>query len=251
MAKHLCVFCGRKCDSREHVWPDWLSDAFDDIAGFQQGYDSGPSWETKRLEHTVWAPCRKCNSGWMSRLETAVMPYLQPMIHGHQVPLTRDQCTTLSLWITKTCMMLDLAARSEPSYDAIDYVEIFERRQPISGAAVWIGARKSGEHLATFFRSIHPYDAPPPTPSAMPPPSRFEVHCLTIQIKHFVGQTIGHRGGRIGTIEHTGARDQTLRYVWPVPDAPITWPPDSAMKDAAALAVLAYMPMGINVRQMP
>jgi hypothetical protein len=53
------------------------------------------TWPAKEVAgHKLRAVCGTCNSGWMSDLEAAVRPLIEPMIWGYNASLTTGQQIT-------------------------------------------------------------------------------------------------------------------------------------------------------------
>jgi len=114
VAPRRCLFCGRPGTSRKHILAAWIGRS---LAGppqpgitIQFKHEStapdGTPRKPKTAKGTAYftrAFCRKCNGGWMSQLEDAVRPVLEPMLHG-RVPVTLSvaEQRTLAFWATKT-----------------------------------------------------------------------------------------------------------------------------------------------------
>src|SRR5262245_60346225 len=95
MARHRhqrpCGFlCGGSIVSKEHLWPEWIGrliqlDRRRKLSVDQTHRDFASvrtrQWFERRWPHTkIPMPCKNCNSGWMSRLESTVRPFFTPMI---------------------------------------------------------------------------------------------------------------------------------------------------------------------------
>src|SRR5687768_16748018 len=85
-----CIFCGANADSKEHFWSEWLHPLIvqpipnqrhdREIYTYYTNAErqlSGPRNRQGGI-HTVRirAVCRKCNNGWMNRLESEARPTL-------------------------------------------------------------------------------------------------------------------------------------------------------------------------------
>jgi len=120
-----CLFCGGGPDSKEHAIPEWVSrvcgcSAEGKFPIVTLHYREGVGIRDKRGFHLdrlrVGCVCRSCNNGWMSRLEEAVKPILQPLLEGG-LPVLRDLLLerlvigspVVSLWTVKTAMTLTMA----------------------------------------------------------------------------------------------------------------------------------------------
>lgn len=116
VSARVCLFCGRGGPwAEEHINPAWLLRHLglpDDDRLFQGSAvtETGElvasrSFSTFRfVEGRV---CAECNNGWMSRLETAAMPILIPLIdHIRAVQtLTTMEAAIVAKWAAKTAYL--------------------------------------------------------------------------------------------------------------------------------------------------
>jgi hypothetical protein len=117
-----CAFCGRRADSSEHAWPDWLLSLLGRGPKYRYDVerrldDRAPlKWSGSRVL-TVKRVCRSCNNGWMSDLETQAQPILTRLVRGDR-PLSLDpaQQATIAAWCRKTAMVFDCTRPREPYY---------------------------------------------------------------------------------------------------------------------------------------
>jgi hypothetical protein len=86
-----CIFCRQKVTSVEHAWPQWLLKS---VGGFDSQSETeaqfGAESEEVRWigpEVTVKCVCKKCNNGWMSKLEVEAKPVLASLINDLALPL--------------------------------------------------------------------------------------------------------------------------------------------------------------------
>jgi hypothetical protein len=114
-----CVFCesgGAGILSNEHVIPRWLLEHLDipkeDL--LFQGVASSQTddlIQSPRIHSTFnfvqGHVCRRCNNGWMSRLEAVAKPLLVPLIDGQTriEDLVATQSTIIGKWAAKTAYM--------------------------------------------------------------------------------------------------------------------------------------------------
>jgi hypothetical protein len=70
-------------------------------------------WDSVEPSFQAKVVCAGCNNGWMSQLETAVRPRLEPMMGGVPRSLSRVDCQVLSRWSAKTALMFQAAERAE------------------------------------------------------------------------------------------------------------------------------------------
>ena len=115
-----CIFCGaalthsslNQHDSRtkEHVYGDWFKKcvANDKIKMFTSDGDTTMFHRQTRLKK-LWnrSVCKKCNNGWMSRLEEEVDPIVGKLTKGTDFnSLSLGEVETLARWTGKTSIVL-------------------------------------------------------------------------------------------------------------------------------------------------
>src|SRR4051794_30508676 len=98
--------------SREDVLPRWLHGGLRTASRADGSTRVQPLRARLDLRARIWANavCRPCNNGWMSRLETAVQPALEPLILGPSRQGSIEDATILATWATKTSLIVELAA---------------------------------------------------------------------------------------------------------------------------------------------
>ncbi len=119
--KKTCLFCceplaGKR--SVEHIYPDWLQQRYGlSREGVLQTHFS-ETGEVLSGRHHVMAKhvygrvCEPCNTGWMSRLETAAQDTVIKLAEGAEdfTGLTENRRFTLSRWACKTAFALHAAS---------------------------------------------------------------------------------------------------------------------------------------------
>lgn len=110
--KGLCLFCGNRADSTEDVLPKWMQALI--VAEIPEGARTvstivdgaapgGPRtlhrWYAAKPEVLTNDVCQRCNTGWMSRIESAVIPLVSPMIAGERGRLSPDEQHTVARWL--------------------------------------------------------------------------------------------------------------------------------------------------------
>lgn len=105
-----CIFCGTRAGSREHLLPAWVLERVKPVtfAGFI-GHNKNVSFEAEWIVRTV---CHGCNGGWMSNLETAVMPLIGRPIDDKSIALDPVQRTSVAAWSVKTAMVMDSTTKA-------------------------------------------------------------------------------------------------------------------------------------------
>jgi hypothetical protein len=119
----LCIFCSKqsKSRSREHVIPKWLwplvgitkLSPIRSVHKGRIGPSGSPPFVIKDLADKVIGGfvegrvCTQCNTGWMSKLENAVKPFLTTIL---DIPTLVDEWPiedrgVLARWVVKTALM--------------------------------------------------------------------------------------------------------------------------------------------------
>jgi hypothetical protein len=252
-----CVFCGWEGTlTKEHAWPSWIREVLP--AGRVKGHSQQhrvaattgevtaitPVLREKAANRKVQVVCqRECNGGWMSALENTAKPLLVPMILGETPHLSAEDRTTISFWVAKTAMMLQLihpmTIRAIP---AAHYRYVYEQRQAPQSMRVWLSA--ASDH---FYRTAH-YTRGYRLPSAFPPslrPLRDEpippnaytsVMVIGRLVMSLVGWTIPEGDF---TVRPNDRWAPARRCVWPPRPTGWAWPPDVILSSLIDIEMFA------------
>ena len=168
-----CIFCGSPHTSREHIWPQWVSEILAERGSFRLEAEqvNVRSWtQTSRNVAVITKRvCTTCNNGWMSQLETQVRPTLEPMLRGNYVRISSEQQLVLVRWIVKTAMVLEHigAAVRRKFFSQTEYLGIRTAQALPERLYVWLShvvdptvAASASEDDFTFQLDDHP-DAEP------------------------------------------------------------------------------------------
>jgi hypothetical protein len=154
-----CIFCGATGANvkitREHTFSDWINEALPpEIVGpdiscercILHGPQAGTvnTWPAKEVAgHKVRAVCTTCNNGWMSDLETAVGPLIEPMIKGDNASLTTDQQITVATWAGMKTAVFEYVWTDEPILVATDREIMATQNRPPANVQVRLAAVES------------------------------------------------------------------------------------------------------------
>lgn len=140
-----CVFCGGS-DTPQHkedILPKWIARPWPKSFIRVKGINSDREFGARgHLGLVVRGPCQRCNNTWMSELESAAKPLLLPMMKGEPTALAPEDQGTIVTWLTKTCMMMDLAAsdRARKHFRPRDLARFFADRSVPANTSVYLGA---------------------------------------------------------------------------------------------------------------
>lgn len=166
-SRHLCLFCGSRADSAEHVVAQQLARALGvpkrqvtehlSLSYAQPDPSASGSLLKAQVVRRTGLPssrrekvvCRSCNNGWMERLETRAVPLLSSLARGETVELGEEDQKLLALWADKTAIVWE-AADEKPLVSTIAHRTGLRRNQlAMPTSKVWIGAY-SGQQWLTM-----------------------------------------------------------------------------------------------------
>lgn len=220
-----CMFCGGTGLTQEHVWPRWLDGAVGRKVTF--GYRHGTAgsepkaleWTARGFTHTVGDVCRRCNSGWLSQLESAAKLFLTPMIRGEPQTLGWEQQRIVATWAMKTAAVIDRTHRHRtipPEHGRV----LRERREPPPGIYVWLAAYGVDTFVGTHKGFQFPLGG-----------QRGDAYGATLSIGHLVLQILGLPEEDIEPLSLPSPTLDFIVQVWPIVDGSIRWPPKYAVDD--------------------
>ncbi len=249
-APRHCAFCGSTANlHREHVFPEWLDKVLSKILKEDFPYPPhtkfrvrtqtgvtdrfGPSVDivTKRV-------CEACNCGWMSEIEMATQPILEPLMRAGSTSLSPADQAILSLWAAKTAMTVDLA-RSRATHQRLvpesHCRELMRTKQPPRRSEVWLAAH-TGD---AFGCSTHTHENAIALDTA-PDLGPYQIYTITINVLGVVLQLVGDTMPEHWTLEGVSQPGPTAHRIWPPREEFVSWPPPVTLDDDA-LARFAYV----------
>jgi hypothetical protein len=137
-----CIFCGGPANSREDVWPCWMTSRF--VAPGTMEQERGPdlrmtSWRVDRPELVVKRVCKTCNNGWMSQLQSRAKPVIERLWDQTEVTLDLHDCKALSSWAVMTSMMLQTFDETDRwLYTDYDRTLMWHEQRIPSFIGIWI-----------------------------------------------------------------------------------------------------------------
>jgi hypothetical protein len=219
----VCVFCGSGPTTEEDIWPQWVSRA---LLPQGQEFEHDLSEEDATLEK--WsAPgfdvrakvvCEKCNSGWMSRLETRAKKLLLPLMLGESRTLDRGDQMTAAVWVAKTVMMFELIHPPSAGIPRGQYGELFrDHTRPPARTAVWLGRLDPEEAHRAFYK--HRALRPPGVPGLI---VGNKAYAASFTVGQLVLLAFGHAVDEYVAVED---EEPGLVRVFPQERGVAVWPP--------------------------
>jgi hypothetical protein len=93
--------------------------------------------------------CRKCNTGWMSKIEEAALPAIRPLLIGERTFLDLSSQQKLASVLTLISMRVELIAYGTRSIPKFEKDELRKNPLPTPNWRIWI-ARHAGKDLKDF-----------------------------------------------------------------------------------------------------
>jgi hypothetical protein len=222
-----CVFCERSKTSKEHVFPQWLREVIPGEGRILHEWIAPPgstsedrSFTTDLLHFRAKVVCRKrCNGGWMHRLEESARPFLEPMVRGRTCTLYDEGREQVAYWALKTAMMIDCA--QEPKHRSVppaDYPALYRAQGVLPSTLVWIGVCDFGAGATARHRTLH----------TVTDDTNVDGFGAVLHVGHLVIYVvrIEIQDGKV--MEIGGQLASALCRLWPQ-DQPVTWPPPAAL----------------------
>jgi hypothetical protein len=192
MTGRSCIFCGRRADTKEHLFPDWVNRLVAEtsfrgvsLVVTNEGMKRR-RYDTDQAAHlAARIVCHRCNHGWMSDLEKEAGALLKPMAIGDPTRLTTPEQLVIAQWAAKTAMVGEWIMEYRPLVFSQEDREVVrtERRPPIR-ARVCLAAYSREIPTATRFcrtgLTVQDNNVP-----------LMDVYIHTIQILHVILQVRG------------------------------------------------------------
>lgn len=238
MEKTSCIFRGATGANVkitcEHTFSEWINEVLPpEIVGpdisCERSILHGPqagtvnTWPAKDVAgHKLRAVCRRCNNGWMSALEAAVRPLIEPMIKGYNASLTTDEQITVATWASMKTAVFEYVWTDEPILTAADRDVVMTHNRPPASVQVRLAAVGSnGYPLRALGRG---YKARSTGDKAI---------CLTLTIGVLVAQVFGGPGADNHGFQKAGRTGTNFAGIYPPQLQAVAWPPPEALDDTS------------------
>jgi hypothetical protein len=135
--------------------------------------------------------CRRCNSGWMERIESATRPILTPPIQGTGVVLGAEDARGLAVWSLKTAMVIDLLTRSPDSFFTANERNAMRTTADLLPAGVlgiWMAAVDGVNHVASAIDYRVAFSSSTDTSAELG-----SGYCVTLSVGHVAFQVFAIR----------------------------------------------------------
>jgi hypothetical protein len=243
-----CIFCGRTDLSEEHIWPQWShpilrkspsSKAYIQKKWKTSDYNQHIRGETFHRERptdifklSLKVVCKKhCNNGWMSRLETAVKPFLLPLISGTRAILDNYRQEQVATWIAMKLLTCEFSDPEDIATPEIERSLLMGRRKPPDVMGIWIARCSTPGWTNTYWRQAATLGWAPlgtlPDLSGGPLPKNTQSQTFVIGELFVQAVSSTVPGLEFHTPPHVA---RSMRQIWPF-KASFLWPPGPSLSD--------------------
>lgn len=216
-----CAFCPHTADfSGEHIWSDWLNSILPGKKQFAIKNDNRQvvrTWTAPKLNWKTNVVCRKCNSGWMSRIENdhAKRSMLGLMLDTPNIKLEKSRTSSIALFAFKTAVIIDHLARNRPNFFERSVRHEFGISQTIpDNVAMWLtrfGHSARGEANTAYHEGS-------------PAPERsIEMYVCTYAVEFLVLQVVSYKAKGVG--QFSPENEFSAIPFWPEIPSGMVWPP--------------------------
>lgn len=244
-----CLFCANPKLTREHVLPLWLSRLVSELG------PGGPVTATREAEHVLdfqqWQAdvgelklrrvCEPCNTGWMRRLEDAVIPIMTPMIQGEARALSPTDQRIVAAWTVKTGLLFQCTVKATPDPPAHELISLYSLNVPSNLARVWL-ASYSGTGWTLKGEHHHLHLTRPADPEQI-----YHGELFTLGVYRLVLQALILPDASPIQIASVPDFDNFVVSIWPNPIRGVMWPPSASLTDAGFLQFAKrFYPHGVT-----
>jgi hypothetical protein len=229
-----CIFCGEGGThgnpmTQEHLWPEWMHEYLPNVPGAhtqagRRDFTGGRLIAAHKIRQghvfvrAFRVVCKRCNTGWMSGIETAAKPILIPLLRGQRIKLLRNDKRALAAWVALKTMVYDCKDQKQAVLDQFARDDFREQGKLPRGLHIWIGAHDLSDWYAQInYRSVLANLNPetPRTGFRNVQTTAFGIgHLFTLTfvtaLDEFKFKPIGYK--------------RVLRELWPLRDPPIMFP---------------------------
>jgi hypothetical protein len=110
------------------------------------------------LDSQVHVVCADCNSGWMSRIQSAAKPILIPLFNGEDCDLDDEAQKVVATWSAMATMTSEYLAKEQRRIvvTQADCTWLMERQSPPPDWRTWIGRHKPESGFSLWVKASFP-----------------------------------------------------------------------------------------------
>jgi hypothetical protein len=259
----VCIFCGGRPLTKEHVLSDWLKLFIrTEMANYNSreasiGADGVKTSSRIRSGHPssrrVRCVCECCNTGWMKGIVDASKPLVLRLIQGDSFRLTAEDQELLSAWITTAVIVSEFEDRDLVTIPDIDRQWLWKKRTAPPSWKIWLGDYERCKWTPQWIHnrfSVTGRDEPAPPKGAEGPMNtqtttyvagRLYVHVLSSAVS----------GGALDWRFRDHHDRHVLRQIWPATGYSLLWPPPTMNDRDADRIAGALMQFSLSFLGLP
>lgn len=244
--QRFCIYCNGPGLTHEHMWADWLRH-YIPRTKTQHGYRKQIVFPEKIQQSVYYKTgdaharrirrvCLSCNTGWMSRLQEAARPHLEPMLEGRKVSLHRKAQTTLAAWVAMMVMTAEFVDDAMVAIPADERQFLMERRRPKGHWQIWLSVSQNPlrDNQQLWFHNVMTLMKEGDDPacySAEESNTQTSTICLGNHlIVHVMSSKVAQSILRRWV--NPKAVAPALVRIWPIRTATVIWPPSRGLTEA-------------------
>lgn len=184
-----CIFCGGSKLSKEHVFSRWTHGllkpsgsaqsypetdsrlAFDFVTGEASRYQNVIRRQGRPITRQIRRPCVSCNGGWMSVLDSAVIPALTPLIQGRPSPLSPDDQARIGAWAFLKTVVAEYGIEETRCIPDDQRLAFFSNQRVPVGWRIYLAVCSTPfetvGYTHSFLAPLAARGAPPPLPDSV------------------------------------------------------------------------------------
>jgi len=193
----------------------------DDLPVIMSGEQSGTIRPMKGLDIVVKSVCVRCNTGWLSDLESRTGDLLTTAIQGNRVVFLPEDQHLAATWATKTALLLELALEGPrgTAYSPADNAAwLYAHGEPPPGTEVWVGAVGPALTGHVWLSSSTGFRR------ADDGSEELHAYLSAMAIGHLLFQVFGEDIGSDMQIKLGPIPKTFLKQIWPVSADRVLWP---------------------------
>jgi hypothetical protein len=197
------------------------------------------NWVSGKLNWTAKVVCGRCNSTWMSDIETNhAKPSMTDLISGKlNIPIPQSRANSIALFAFKTAVIFDHLTRDrEPFFDRSVRHEFRKSLTIPSDVAMWMAGflpRGKGEAQTVYHEG------------GLSEANRIEMYVCTYSVERFVIQVVGCRHQGYSSI--ASAQEFPAVRFWPKIRDGFIWPASDVLRSVDEFNSFATRWRGLEV----
>jgi hypothetical protein len=225
--------------TEEHLWSEWMHPYLPQLMNAKVQAGRQIVRRGKIMSENMIRPghvftkrfrlvCKRCNTGWMSGVETDVKRILIPLLQGQPIMLRRGDRKKLAIWIALKVMVAECIDPSDAVLDQFardDFKMLLKIPRQLK---IWIGKHDLPNWYTGFWHRTLLANLNPEFPQ-----SGFKnIQTTTFGIGHLFVFSFATTLSQFNLNPGHIYRD-TIRQLWPLVDTAIGWPPPALSNDDA------------------